>query len=219
MGIQLNRSGANCHHDIRGAPESDQWRAHVWAHARTPGHSVLLRRTQRGVGGGVSVGGAMLLRRNMSQKLGALLLLFGLVWGLMLMRYTLQRPAHQTSAQLRQQILQLSHRYVKVLTEENRDAAGPQGTSMAGYADLKRTIAVLLDDILQRLVKLEGKIDAAVNGSLTNVTHPAGGLPLPAALHRRQTQDAHPRHPESHRPASATPHRRPEMARRPAEGR
>lgn len=39
-------------------------------------------------------------------------------------------------------------------------------------ADLKRTIAVLLDDILQRLVKLENKVDyIVVNGSATNTTN------------------------------------------------
>lgn len=70
----------------------------------------------------------------MSQKLSVLLLVFGLAWGLMLLRYTVQQPRHQSSAELREQILELSRRYVKVLTEENQNApGGPQGTSMAGY--------------------------------------------------------------------------------------
>ncbi|TNN72190.1 Transformer-2 alpha [Liparis tanakae] len=103
-----------------------------------------------------------LLGRNMSQKLSVLLLVFGLAWGLLLLHYTVQQPRHQSSAELREQILELSRRYVKVLTEENENAPGGlQGTSMAGYADLKRTIAVLLEDILTRLVKLEGKIELA----------------------------------------------------------
>lgn len=77
---------------------------------------------------------AALLRRNMSQKLSMLLLAFGLAWGLMLLRYTVQQPRHQSSAELREKILELSRRYVKVLTEENQNApGGPQGTSMAGY--------------------------------------------------------------------------------------
>ncbi|XP_068189000.1 coiled-coil domain-containing protein 126 [Antennarius striatus] len=128
-----------------------------------------------------------LLRRNMSQKLSVLLLLFGLVWGFMLLRYTVQQPRHQSSAELREQILELSRRYVKVLTEENQNApSGPQGTSMAGYADLKRTIAVLLDDILTRLVKIEGKIESVVNASSTNMNHTAGGIlgSAPAALQK-----------------------------------
>ncbi|KAJ3609653.1 hypothetical protein NHX12_024169 [Muraenolepis orangiensis] len=117
-----------------------------------------------------------LLRRNMSQKLSALLVAFGLAWGFMLLRYTVQTPRHQTSAELRQEILQLSRRYVKVLTEENQlGPGGLQGTSMAGYADLKRTIAVLLDDILTRLVKLEGKIDLVANASTANASQPGPG--------------------------------------------
>lgn len=82
-----------------------------------------------------------LLRRNMSQKLSVLLLVFGLAWGLMLLRYTVQQPRHQSSAELREQILELSRRYVKVLTEENQNTpGGPQGTSMAGYGKhLKRS--------------------------------------------------------------------------------
>ncbi|KAM9776166.1 coiled-coil domain-containing protein 126 isoform 1-T2 [Syngnathus typhle] len=127
-----------------------------------------------------------LLRRNMSQKLSVLLLVFALVWGLMLLRYTVQQPRRQSSAELREQILELSRRYVKVLTEESRKApGGPQGTTMAGYADLKRTIAVLLDDILERLVKLEGKMELAVNASLTNTSHAS----TPTALQRASKQE------------------------------
>ncbi|XP_037651407.1 coiled-coil domain-containing protein 126 [Sebastes umbrosus] len=139
-----------------------------------------------------------LLRRNMSQKLSVLLLVFGLAWGLMLLRYTVQQPRHQSSAELREQILELSRRYVKVLTEENQNApGGPQGTSMAGYADLKRTIAVLLDDILTRLVKLEGKIELAVNASSTNASHTAGGVlaSAPAALQKASKQETPGSHP------------------------
>lgn len=81
-----------------------------------------------------------LLRRNMSQKLSVLLLVFGLAWGLMLLRYTVQQPRRQSSAELREQILELSRQYVKVLTEENQNAlGGPQGTSMAGYGKRLRS--------------------------------------------------------------------------------
>ncbi|XP_061838488.1 coiled-coil domain-containing protein 126 [Nerophis lumbriciformis] len=136
------------------------------------------------------------LRRNMSHKLSVLLLLFGLAWGLLLLRYTLQQPRHQTSAQLRQQILELSRRYVKVLTEENQRApGGPQGTAMAGYADLKRTIAVLLDDILERLVKLEGKLDLAANASVTNTSHGGVLSSASSAPHRPSKQERAGIHP------------------------
>lgn len=57
-------------------------------------------------------------------------------------------------------------------------------------ADLKRTIAVLLDDILTRLVKLEGKIESVVNASSTNVSNTAGGLDsAPAALQKSSKQE------------------------------
>ncbi|KAJ8273882.1 hypothetical protein GJAV_G00106550 [Gymnothorax javanicus] len=157
------------------------------------------------------------LRRNMSQKLSVLLLLCGLLWGLMLLRYTFQhRPiGRESSAQLRLQILELSHRYVRALTEENRIASGPQGPAMAGQADLKRTIAILLDDILQRLGKLEGKLDAAINGSLANATHPTGGMgpanpaPPPQPI---PVQDTPSRQSEPRQPAVEMPKRRLETA-------
>uniref|UniRef100_A0ACB8FUW6 Uncharacterized protein n=2 Tax=Sphaerodactylus townsendi TaxID=933632 RepID=A0ACB8FUW6_9SAUR len=102
----------------------------------------------------------------------------------MLLRYTFQHPRQQSSAELREQILDLSKRYVRVLAEENKNIInGGNGAAMAGYADLKRTIAVLLDDILQRLVKLENKVDyIVVNGSATNTTN--GNL-MPATTSKR----------------------------------
>lgn len=136
-------------------------------------------------------------RRNMSQKLSVFLVLVGLSWGLLLLHYTVSRPRHQSSAQLRQQILDLSHRYVKALSEEGQEPSGPQGTSMAGYADLKRTIAVLLDDILARLVKLEGLVDTAVNASAINSSHTIGAafLSPPATLQRLLKKDVALNHP------------------------
>nr|XP_014344517.1 PREDICTED: coiled-coil domain-containing protein 126 [Latimeria chalumnae]XP_014344518.1 PREDICTED: coiled-coil domain-containing protein 126 [Latimeria chalumnae] len=129
----------------------------------------------------------MLFRKNMSQKLSILLLIFGGIWGLMLLRYTFQHPRHQSSAELREQILDLSKRYVKALAEENQNAVdGPNGASMAGYADLKRTIAVLLDDILLRLVKLENKVDfIVVNGSAANTTNSNTGNLVPATASKQ----------------------------------
>uniref|UniRef100_A0A3B3ZSR2 MGT5A-like N-terminal domain-containing protein n=1 Tax=Periophthalmus magnuspinnatus TaxID=409849 RepID=A0A3B3ZSR2_9GOBI len=104
----------------------------------------------------------VLSRRSMSQRLSLLLVVVGLVWGLMLLRYTVHQPRHQSSHELREQILELSHRYVRVLREEKESApGGPQGTALAGYADLKRTIA--------------GKITLMSNSSSsTNSSQPAG---------------------------------------------
>ncbi|XP_008684613.1 coiled-coil domain-containing protein 126 [Ursus americanus] len=125
-------------------------------------------------------------RKTMSQKLSLLLLVFGLIWGLMLLHYTFQQPRHQSSVKLREQILDLSKRYVKALAEENKNSDVENGASMAGYADLKRTIAVLLDDILQRLVKLENKVDyIVVNGSATNTTNGTGGNLVPVTTNKR----------------------------------
>lgn len=126
-------------------------------------------------------------RKSVSQKLSILLLAFGLIWGLMLLRYTIQYPRHQSSTELREQILDLSRRYVKALAEENKDVVnGGSGGSMAGYADLKRTIAVLLDDILLRLGKLENKIDyIVVNGSSSNSTNSTTGNLVPLTTSRR----------------------------------
>lgn len=59
-------------------------------------------------------------------------------------------------------------------------------------ADLKRTIAVLLDDILTRLVKLEGKLETVVNVSSANTYQPGGGVVLSsatAALHKPLKQE------------------------------
>lgn len=122
----------------------------------------------------------------MSQKLSLLLLVFGLIWGLMLLHYTFQQPRHQSSVKLREQILDLSKRYVKALAEENKNSDVENGASMAGYADLKRTIAVLLDDILQRLGKLENKVDyIVVNGSATNTTNGTSGNLVPVTTNKR----------------------------------
>uniref|UniRef100_A0A4W3K722 alpha-1,6-mannosyl-glycoprotein 6-beta-N-acetylglucosaminyltransferase n=1 Tax=Callorhinchus milii TaxID=7868 RepID=A0A4W3K722_CALMI len=109
--------------------------------------------------------------KESSQKLSVLLIIFGFVWGLMLLRYTIQYPRHENSVKLREQILELSKRYVRVLAEENQNMI--DGASMA--ADLKKTIAVLLDDILQRLGKLENKVDDIATIGSTNSTNSTSG--------------------------------------------
>lgn len=76
-------------------------------------------------------------------------------------------------------------------------------------ADLKRTIAVLLDDILSRLVKLEGKIEL-VNTTFTNTSHPARGAiaPGPAAMLRakRETPGGLPGTSRPHQHGPVRPH-------------
>ncbi|XP_072118250.1 alpha-1,6-mannosylglycoprotein 6-beta-N-acetylglucosaminyltransferase A [Mobula birostris] len=109
-----------------------------------------------------------------SQKLGFFLVAFGFIWGMMLLHFTIQQQTqHESSAVLREQILDLSKRYIKALAEENQNVAdGPYVGTMTAY-DLKKTLAVLLDNILQRLGKLESKVDNLMisNGTGINSTN------------------------------------------------
>ncbi|ROL45881.1 Coiled-coil domain-containing protein 126 [Anabarilius grahami] len=81
---------------------------------------------------------------------------------------TIQEPDSQTSTQVSSAL--------KVTDQLNdEDNISSHFKNLMYKSDLKRTIAVLLDDILNRLVKLEGKVEAAVNASVHNISHPAGG--------------------------------------------
>ncbi|KFP26461.1 Alpha-1,6-mannosylglycoprotein 6-beta-N-acetylglucosaminyltransferase A, partial [Colius striatus] len=117
-----------------------------------------------------------------SQKLGFFLVTFGFIWGMMLLHFTIQQQTqHESSSVLREQILDLSKRYIKALAEENKNVVdGPYVGTVTAY-DLKKTLAVLLDNILQRIGKLESKVENLVlNGtganSTNNTTTPAPGL-------------------------------------------
>ncbi|XP_061653448.1 alpha-1,6-mannosylglycoprotein 6-beta-N-acetylglucosaminyltransferase A isoform X2 [Phyllopteryx taeniolatus] len=107
-----------------------------------------------------------------SQKLGFFLVSFGFIWGMMLLHFTIQqRASHENSAMLRQQILDLSKRYIKALAEENQSVMdGPYVGTMTAY-DLKKTLAVLLDNIMLRLAKLESKVENIYNGTGTILTN------------------------------------------------
>uniref|UniRef100_A0A3P9NS01 alpha-1,6-mannosyl-glycoprotein 6-beta-N-acetylglucosaminyltransferase n=1 Tax=Poecilia reticulata TaxID=8081 RepID=A0A3P9NS01_POERE len=110
-----------------------------------------------------------------SQKLGFFLVSFGFIWGMMLLHFTIQqRTSHENSAVLRQQILDLSKRYIKALAEENQSVMdGPYVGTMTAY-DLKKTLAVLLDNIMLRLGKLESKVESIYNGTGANLTNGTG---------------------------------------------
>ncbi|EMP34748.1 Alpha-1,6-mannosylglycoprotein 6-beta-N-acetylglucosaminyltransferase A, partial [Chelonia mydas] len=108
-----------------------------------------------------------------SQKLGFFLVTFGFIWGMMLLHFTIQqRTQHESSSVLREQILDLSKRYIKALAEENRNVVdGPYVGTMTAY-DLKKTLAVLLDNILERIGKLESKVEnLVINGTGANSTN------------------------------------------------
>ncbi|NWW64030.1 MGT5A acetylglucosaminyltransferase, partial [Ifrita kowaldi] len=114
-----------------------------------------------------------------SQKLGFFLVTFGFIWGMMLLHFTIQQQTqHESSSVLREQILDLSKRYIKALAEENKNVVdGPYVGTVTAYvnfsfADLKKTLAVLLDNILQRIGKLESKVENLVlNGTGANSTN------------------------------------------------
>ncbi|XP_056445152.1 alpha-1,6-mannosylglycoprotein 6-beta-N-acetylglucosaminyltransferase A [Gadus chalcogrammus] len=112
-----------------------------------------------------------------SQKLGFFLVSFGFIWGMMLLHFTIQqRASHESSTMLRQQILDLSKRYIKALAEENQSVMdGPYVGTMTAY-DLKKTLAVLLDNIMLRLGKLESKVDNIYNGTGGNLTNGTGAV-------------------------------------------
>uniref|UniRef100_A0A8C5R2L1 alpha-1,6-mannosyl-glycoprotein 6-beta-N-acetylglucosaminyltransferase n=1 Tax=Leptobrachium leishanense TaxID=445787 RepID=A0A8C5R2L1_9ANUR len=108
-----------------------------------------------------------------SQKLGFFLVSFGFIWGMMLLHFTIQqRTQHESSSMLREQILDLSKKYIKALAEENQNVVdGPYVGTMTAY-DLKKTLAVLIDNILQRIGKLETKVDnLVINGTGLNSTN------------------------------------------------
>lgn len=53
------------------------------------------------------------------------------------------------------------------------------------FTDLKKTLAVLLDNILQRIGKLESKVDTLViNGTGTNSTNSTTAVPSLVALEK-----------------------------------
>uniref|UniRef100_A0AAR2KFQ3 alpha-1,6-mannosyl-glycoprotein 6-beta-N-acetylglucosaminyltransferase n=1 Tax=Pygocentrus nattereri TaxID=42514 RepID=A0AAR2KFQ3_PYGNA len=126
-----------------------------------------------------------------SQKLGFFLVSFGFIWGMMLLHFTIQqRTRHESSAQLRMQILDLSKRYIKALAEENQGVMdGPYVGTMTAY-DLKKTLAVLLDNIMLRLSKLESKVDIIIyNGSATNLTN-GTATPAPSTINAEKVNVA-----------------------------
>ncbi|MBN3285106.1 MGT5A acetylglucosaminyltransferase, partial [Polyodon spathula] len=101
---------------------------------------------------------------------------------MMLLHFTIQqRTQHESSSMLREQILDLSKRYIKALAEENQNVVdGPYVGTMTAY-DLKKTLAVLLDNIVQRLGRLESKVDTLLfngtGGNSTNTTITVGPIP------------------------------------------
>ncbi|KAF3857124.1 hypothetical protein F7725_008983 [Dissostichus mawsoni] len=145
-----------------------------------------------------------------SQKLGFFLVSFGFIWGMMLLHFTIQqRASHENSAVLRQQILDLSKRYIKALAEENQSVMdGPyvlislhaaaldcksnckKETKPVVYSyHLKKTLAVLLDNIMLRLGKLESKVENIYNSTGSNLTIGTGTI-VPSATNSEKVNVA-----------------------------
>lgn len=67
------------------------------------------------------------------------------------------------------------------------DMQGPRIFELCTFslADLKKTLAVLLDNILQRIGKLESKVDnLVINGTGTNLTNSTTAVPSLVALEK-----------------------------------
>lgn len=56
--------------------------------------------------------------------------------------------------------------------------------SSFSFTDLKKTLAVLLDNILQRIGKLESKVDNLVNGTGANSTNSTTAVPSLVSLEK-----------------------------------
>lgn len=74
----------------------------------------------------------------------------------------------RSSAQLRDDILLLSELYVRALAKEQREEVdGPYGGRLTA-ADFKRTMAVLLQNIMDRLNRLEQRMANATSANDTS---------------------------------------------------
>lgn len=76
---------------------------------------------------------------------------------------------------LKNEIISLSEKYVRALSRENTDIVdGPYAGRFTAY-DLKKTMAVLLESMLERLSRLENQVHHVMNvsnSSLANLTRP-----------------------------------------------
>ncbi|XP_033629093.1 alpha-1,6-mannosylglycoprotein 6-beta-N-acetylglucosaminyltransferase A-like isoform X1 [Asterias rubens] len=108
-----------------------------------------------------------------SSRIGILLLFLMLTWVYAFMNYSMYRaqPGLLESDRIRQRILDDSENYVKALAREEKQGLNVQNSGVV--YDLKRTLAVLLESILERLGNVEQKVDVIYNNNsqlLRNVT-------------------------------------------------
>lgn len=88
-----------------------------------------------------------------------------LFWCITLYRVSTVNQSKESDL-LKAEIIRLSENYVRALSRENADIVdGPYAGRFTAY-DLKKTIAVLLESMLERISQLENKVNVVFNGSL-----------------------------------------------------
>uniref|UniRef100_A0A672FEQ5 alpha-1,6-mannosyl-glycoprotein 6-beta-N-acetylglucosaminyltransferase n=1 Tax=Salarias fasciatus TaxID=181472 RepID=A0A672FEQ5_SALFA len=111
-----------------------------------------------------------------SQKLGFFLVSFGFIWGMMLLHFTIQqagRPTRAAPCCASRSWTSASATSRRWPRRTRASWTAVRGT-MTAY-DLKKTLAVLLDNIMLRLGKLESKVENIYNGTGANLTSGGGG--------------------------------------------
>ncbi|XP_041374585.1 alpha-1,6-mannosylglycoprotein 6-beta-N-acetylglucosaminyltransferase A-like [Gigantopelta aegis] len=109
----------------------------------------------------------IMTRGSVYRKIFVLAMLFGVLWCLMLVKFsmTLNVQQHKSSEVLKEEIVRLSEDYIRSLARENGDMVdGPYAGRFTAY-DLKKTMAVLLENILERVQRLERAVDILLNST------------------------------------------------------
>ncbi|XP_064646292.1 alpha-1,6-mannosylglycoprotein 6-beta-N-acetylglucosaminyltransferase A-like isoform X2 [Lineus longissimus] len=115
----------------------------------------------------------MLLRSyqlTMSRRCNLLMIVFLLMWVVILVNVLMMSSGsgkQRESKEIKEEIIKMSVQYVKALADENKETIdGPYAGRFTGY-DLKKTLAVLLENVLERLNRIETRFELTVkNGSL-----------------------------------------------------
>lgn len=113
-----------------------------------------------------------------SRRFGLMLCIVGFIWGVAVINLTILGHSREPDKpeELREEILKLSEDYVRTLSKETQHTIdGPFAGRHTGY-DLKKTIAVLLESMLDRLDNLEKQVDEFTNNNSSRHLYPAAPL-------------------------------------------
>ncbi|KAH3754449.1 alpha-1,6-mannosylglycoprotein 6-beta-N-acetylglucosaminyltransferase A-like [Dreissena polymorpha] len=101
-----------------------------------------------------------------------LLLLVALVlWGLLIVNINIGIVSNHDSGRLKNEVIRLSERYIRALARDNDGVVdGPYAGRFTAY-DLKKTMAVLLENILERLDYIEHHLN--ISSNMTTLAQPA----------------------------------------------